>query len=191
MDATRWIFLWPGLAGAWHRGSPQGLFFAVLFSWAVCLALLATFVWPAWIAVWTLRSLWGLILVSWLAGCMRGLLVGGLSGRVSPRESHWEFCSAQREYLKGNWFEAEATLLKITHDDPDDVAAGLLLVGVLRHTRRWRPALRRLEQLSLLDAARAWQFEIVRERQLIERGVVSGAAAESAGEMSGADNQSP
>ena len=61
------------------------------------------------------------------------------------------FLAAQREYLRGNWFEAEAELLELTQLAPDDVPAVLLLVGVLRHTHRYRPALRRLEQLQLLE----------------------------------------
>lgn len=78
------------------------------------------------------------------------------------------FILAQTEYLKGNWFEAEAILLEILQDFPRDAEAMLLLVGVLRHTERWQPALRRLDQLEMLDTASPWRFEINRERKIIQ-----------------------
>ncbi len=84
---------------------------------------------------------------------------------------------AQTQYLQGNWFEAEAILLDLTKSDPGDMAAGLLLVGVLRHTHRQAAALRHLEQLCLYDAAAAWRFEIEREKQLISQATESPESA--------------
>jgi thioredoxin-like negative regulator of GroEL len=91
-----------------------------------------------------------------------------LLGR-SDAKSDRQFEQAQQEYLRGNWFEAEAILLDLLQRFPRDIQAGLLLVGVLRHTQRWQPALRRLDQLQLIDGAQGWHFEIQRERQLIEK----------------------
>ena len=93
--------------------------------------------------------------------------------QVAPN-SEEEFAWAQREYLRGNWYEAEAKLLDILERHPTDVAAGLALVGVLRHTGRRRTALTRLEQIGLLDAAGPWQFEIMRESALIRAGLDEG-----------------
>ena len=76
---------------------------------------------------------------------------------------------AQTDYLAGNWFEAEAKLLQILHDFPRDAESQLLLVGVLRRTRRFRPALRRLAHLETFDSASRWRYEILRERAIIER----------------------
>ncbi len=169
MTAVRYVTLWPGLAAAWYRGQLRGLLAAVFFSWAICLVLLATFVWPAWISGWLVASVWGLLGGYWLYEVVRAQFsVGPMLQDVAENTSD-SFVSAQREYLKGNWFEAEACLLEITREHPRDVAAALLLIGVLRHTRRWQPALRRLEQLKLLDAAAGWHFEIYREQELITR----------------------
>ncbi len=85
-----------------------------------------------------------------------------------PLEAKDNFLVAQTDYLAGNWFEAEAKLLQILHDFPRDAESQLLLIGVLRHTRRFRPALRRLANLETLDSAVRWRYEIKRERGIIE-----------------------
>ena len=59
--------------------------------------------------------------------------------------------------------------MQILHEFPRDAESQLLLVGVLRHTRRYRPALRRLAHLETLDSAIRWRYEITRERAIIER----------------------
>lgn len=159
---------WPGLAALWIRGVPRSLLLAVLFSWAVCLLLLATFVWPDWIQAWIVRSSWVVFGATWLASCVQSHL--GLRNLVgnSDDRTHLAFSEAQVEYLKGNWFEAEAILLEILQKYPRDAEALLMLVGVLRRTQRWQPAMRRLEQLQTLDTAAVWQFEIRQERKFIE-----------------------
>ncbi len=55
-----------------------------------------------------------------------------------PLEAKDSFLAAQVDYLAGNWFEAEAKLLQILHEYPRDAESHLLLVGVLRHTRRFQ-----------------------------------------------------
>jgi predicted Zn-dependent protease len=84
-------------------------------------------------------------------------------------KAHAVFEEAQAQYLQGNWFEAEALLLDLLDKFPKDAEALLLLIGVLRHTQRWQPALRRLDQLQSLDTAAGWHFEIIRERQIVEK----------------------
>jgi len=159
---------WPGLAALWYRGIQRGLLLAVLFSWIVCLLLLATFVWPMWFHVWVIRLAWILVGVAWILGTVQShWTLGRLIGNPD-RKSQSAFVQAQAEYLKGNWFEAEAILLDLLQDFPRDAEALLLLVGVLRHTKRWQPAIRRLDQLELLDTSIPWRFEILRERRIIE-----------------------
>lgn len=84
---------------------------------------------------------------------------------------------AQSDYLRGNWFEAEAKLLQILHHHPRDAESFLLMVGVLRRTNRHKSAMRRLEQLELLDTSAAWHFEIQRERKLIEQAMTEEVVA--------------
>lgn len=165
----RLVCCWPGLAALWYRGQAWSLLVSVLFAWTVCLLLLATFVWPEWWHLWVVRLLWlGVLTVGLISCVLSHLRLPQLLGR-SDAKSDRQFEQAQQEYLRGNWFEAEAMLLDLLQRFPRDIQAGLLLVGVLRHTQRWQPALRRLDQLQLIDGAQGWHFEIQRERQLIEK----------------------
>ena len=175
MLGMRAICLWPGLPAACIGGMLRGLVVALVFAWCVCLLLLATFVWPEWVANEILRGMWLAIICAWFAGLSRNFwrLPGLL--QVSDSQGGEAFVEAQREYLLGNWFDAEAILLELLHRHPRDAEAMLLLVGVLRHTQRWRPALRRLEQLELLDTSAPWRFEITREKSLIERAMAEEA----------------
>ncbi len=157
----------PGLAGAWHRGLLPSLAVAVLAAWMASFLMLATFVWPEWIGVGWLRLGWLLGLVGWVSGLIHNawsVAAWTESGAGEPSNS---LETAQREYLRGNWFESEAILLDGLQRHPRDAEMLLLLAGVLRQTRRWQPALRRLQQLELLDSATSWRFEIAREKKLI------------------------
>ncbi|QDV27152.1 hypothetical protein Q31a_55390 [Aureliella helgolandensis] len=169
MSALRTACLWPGFVAAWYQGVARGLFVATLFAWTLCVLLLATFIWPEWLALSLVRGLWVVVLVVWGVESVRNYW--RLQSLLKPEsaESQTAFSKAQSEYLHGNWFEAEALLLEIVHQNPRDAEALLLLVGVLRHSRRWQPALRRLKQLELLDTAARWHFEMQREMQLIDR----------------------
>lgn len=140
---------------------------SVLFSWALCLLLLATFVWTDWLAGWFVFAMWGCLFAFWVTAVVRTQLK-----MVELLEDFDEsatdlFANAQVDYLRGNWFDAEATLLSIVQKKPSDVAANLLLVGVLRRTQRWQAAKKKLEQVSLYDSAAGWFFEIQREKALI------------------------
>lgn len=162
------ICCWPGLAALWYRGIPRGLLLAVLFCWSGCLLLLATFLWPLWLNGWIVTLGWAILVVAWVSSTFHshwtlGLLLGNPNEKVQKA-----FVQAQEEYLRGNWFESEAILLDLLSQCPRDAEALLLLVGVLRHTKRWQPAIRRLDQLELLDTAAPWRYEIFRERELIE-----------------------
>jgi hypothetical protein len=159
---------WPGLASLWYRGVPRALLLAILFCWAISLLLLATFVWPGWFDAWVIRCSWVGALVVWLVASVKNHLnFQRLVGHADDR-AQTAFVQAQAEYLKANWFEAEAILLDLLQEFPRDAEATLLLVGVLRHTQRWQPALRRLEQLEMLETAGPWRFEIQRERAIIQ-----------------------
>ena len=169
MHGVHLACLWPGLAGLWYRGLGRSLLLAVICAWAACLLLLATWVWPEWLSRGLLRVMWFAAIVAWLFQVVVDhWQVSRWSLAVSDEDAE-AFENAQREYLRGNWFDAEAILLQVVHRQPRDVEALLLLVSVLRQTHRWQAALRRLGELELLDAAARWTFEISREKQLIGR----------------------
>lgn len=163
------ICCWPGLSALWYRGNSRSLLAALLYCWAVCFLLLATFVWPEWFGIWVIRIFWVMAGMVWLASCVYNhwrypIIIG-----KPDAKSQFAFEEAQRHYLQGNWFEAEAILLELLDQFPRDAEALLLLIGILRHTQRWQPALRRLDQLESLDTSAVWRFEIIREREIVER----------------------
>ena len=172
MSGIRVACLWPGLAGAWYRGVLASLFMAIVAAWGACFLLLATFVWPEWIGLGFVRLLWLAAFFVWLGVAIRDHWRVG-KWLVSQTLDSEALAAAQAEYLRGNWFEAEAKLLDVVHCQPRDAEALLLLAGVLRHTRRWQPALRRLNQLELLDTAAPWRFEIAREKKFIEKEIAA------------------
>ena len=179
VNILHWVCFWPGLAELWCRGNPRALAAAVLFSWTVCLVLLATFFWPDWLGVWITRTLWIVVVVVWFASVIYSHLRFAAIVGSPDSKAQDAFQQAQMQYLQGNWFEAEAILLDLLERFPRDVESLLLLVGVLRHTQRWSPALRRLEMIESLDNAAFWRFEILRERQIIERKLAESIASDN------------
>ncbi len=179
MLALRAICLWPGLPSAWFLGVARGLAVAIVFAWCLCGLLLATFIWPAWISVGVLRLLWLMALVTWLVAIVRNFLRITSLLEASSSQAAEAFVAAQGEYLAGNFFESEALLLEILHQHPRDAEALLLLVSVLRRTKRWPAALRRLGQLDLMDTSYRWQYEMKREKCLIERDMAEELAEQS------------
>lgn len=170
LGSDRLSCFWPGLARAWWRGSLSGLLAAIGFGWGLSILLLATFVWPNWFSPWLVVVSWLAMLAFWLVESVRShWQLGQLKADAGPVAGDDRFVRAQAEYLRGNWFEAESLLQSILADTPRDAEAQLLLAGVLRHSRRWAAAYRRLDQLELLDTAARWTFEVRRERQLIQR----------------------
>lgn len=163
------VCCWPGLAECWIRGNSRGLFAAILFSWTVCFVLLATFVWPEWLGTWSLRLAWMIVASIWLFSLVKSHINFSKLMGVPDSKAHDTFETAQQEYLRGNWYEAEAMLLDLLEKYPRDAEAILLLVGVLRHTQRFQPAIRRLDLLESLDTSAPWRFEIAQERKILER----------------------
>lgn len=167
--ALRAICLWPGLPAAWMLGLARGLLVALVYAWCICGLLLATFVWPDWLAVSLLRLLWLAAVGTWSVATVRNCMYLPRLLATCDAHSSQALISAQHEYLRGNWFDAEASVLQVLHHHPRDAEALLLLVGILRRTQRFQPALRRLKQLEMLQSAAVWHFEIQRESGWISR----------------------
>jgi len=159
--APWWTLTWPGLPALWRQGSWQGLIQAIAFALLLNTLILCTYGWSeiSWV---------GFRVVGWL-------LVGGWWGWAAWRtgqtwhelaaagESADVFPNAQREYLKGNWFQAEQLLMRLLQRNNSDVDARLLLVTLLRHTKRRAAAAEQLRRLEKTDGAEKWRLEIHRE----------------------------
>ncbi|PHS12103.1 MAG: hypothetical protein COA78_08665 [Blastopirellula sp.] len=170
MLTSPWITcLWPGLTDLWVYGRWRGLIWATLFTLVLNAALILRAVWPE-LAGEPIRSgIWYLLGLFWLAGAAVSLvrLVTFDANQVNETVEAL-FQTAQSEYLKGNHLLAEATLLRLLKQNPCDAEALLMMATLMRHTQRFAEARSQLSRLEKLDAAQAWQEEIVREYRLLE-----------------------
>ncbi|GIW93034.1 MAG: hypothetical protein KatS3mg110_1075 [Pirellulaceae bacterium] len=78
------------------------------------------------------------------------------------------FRQAQKAYLQRDWSGAERLLRKLLANVADDLEARLLLVSVLRRAGRREEALRELRRVGRRPGSHRWQWELERERQLLE-----------------------
>ena len=167
--ATKSIALWPGLPDLWFRGDWSSLGISVIFSVSLNLALLGTFVWPEWYPSWMIRLLWsGIILSSgffFLQSYKRWSKITG--SYQSDAKTNERLIVAQHHYLCGNYFEAEALIQKIVVDGNQDIEALLLLVSILRRTRRGQQALQWIDRISLCENAGNWRRELEIEKKLV------------------------
>jgi hypothetical protein len=175
MRLPLWIAgLWPGLARAWTLRRWEGLALAVGFGAALSAALIATFVWRRWPAAdaMTATVAWGLVVGLWVLGIawLREdwrTLRGGRQVAASP-EADALLREAQHQYMKGHWLEAETLAMKLTHLNPTDVEARLLLASVQRRSQQWNEARRGLIELRKEAGAALWLLEIDSELRQIE-----------------------
>ena len=79
------------------------------------------------------------------------------------------FIRARNQYLKGNWLQCEMLLEDALEDYPGDLESRLLLISLLRITKRYEQALVEITQFQKWDGAEKWNFEIAREVELLDR----------------------
>ncbi len=171
------MYLWPGLAQLWRRGSWAGLALAVGFTALANLLAASALVWTEWLPPrvrWIgLATLAGVWLLAWIEGRADWRrLVSELSGGESApavdaaaQSDEW-FREAQRAYLAGDWVSVEQTLLRLLKQDPRDAEARLMLATLWRHEGRQDAATAELDRLERLETAAPWHYEIAREREL-------------------------
>jgi len=169
MISERGMAWWPGFLNLWYRGEIYSLAISFLFATILNIALLGTIVWPEWLAAWFVGSLWALLAFSGLWSFVTSFFSKARSQHSLPSvECDNLFAEAQSDYLKGQYFEAEATLHRVLATGCEDVEAAFLLASVLRRTARFRQALDCLDRLERLDSSRYWMQEIADERRRCE-----------------------
>ena len=194
MRFNLWIAsLWPGFWHAWH-GEWRGLALAVSFAIGLNGALLSTGgLLPVSVGGlpdhWVASMSWLLVLGLWYYGLLWVRRDGQAEGtkRGTGDESATEqFRTAQHEYLRGHWIEAETLLRQLLRENSLDAEAQLLLASVQRRTRQWNDARRTLRQLQENHpTAGKWLMEIEAELARIDELESEGMAMlrkESAGE---------
>lgn len=160
---------WPGLPALWLRGRWSGLGWALLFSAVLNTALLATFVWQEWLSWAMTATLWISAASLWALGCWQSLTqLPGLLGTTVDPQADQKLVDAQCAYLQGRYYEAEQTLRRLLHLQPDDPEARLLLASVYRRTHRKREALEALKRLAESPRGNRWLFEATRLRAAVQ-----------------------
>lgn len=165
------LHCWPGLAELWTGGSLRGLTIAVVFGILLQLAVATSLLWPGWLSPLSRTVVWFCVVGFWLLLAADGLVRACGIGTARGNDIDLEhlFQTAQREYLRGEWQEAERLLIQILAAETSDVDARLLLAMVYRHIDKLGPARRQLRQLAAMEGAVKWQFEVLGERQLLKR----------------------
>jgi hypothetical protein len=181
MRWARWITpLWPGLTQLWFSGAWWGLAIGCSFAWLVNLAVVSTFVWTELVGPWSRLGVWVLLVLVWgasLALSFRQLL--GVNPADSAEAAEDLFRRAGREYLSGNWIEAELLLTQVIRLNGKDVDAQLMLASLLRRTGQLTEAAARLRRLESTDGSDKWASEIARERLLLDEQFHPPAATEN------------
>jgi hypothetical protein len=183
--------LWPGLHGLWRYGDRTGFLIALGFAVLVNCGLVTSFIWPEVTAPFVRTACWCAAAWVWVAGA-------GVSYWRSPENTRSRraetlealFQAAQGEYLKGNWFQAEAILDRLITKDPRDADSRLMLATLYRHIRRYDAARAQLCQLERLEAAKKWCLEIELEKRWLEQQERESSAA-PADSSSGENRASP
>jgi tetratricopeptide (TPR) repeat protein len=170
MRLARWFTpLWPGLTQLWFSGAWWGLAIGCGFAWLLNLAVVSTVVWTEWLDPWSRVGVWILLLLVWAGSVtlsFRQLWTDNPEAAAKAAEDL--FRRAQREYLTGNWIQAEQLLTQLLALDGKDVNAHLLMASLLRRTGQLAEAAERLRRLSTMDGTEKWRGEIDRERKILE-----------------------
>ena len=166
-SSRRITCLWPGLPRLWVCGEVGALRLALTFTVLLNLAVVTTFLWPWRFPLILSVVLWLLVATIW-ATCFWSTW-RRFPERTEEKATIYEdlFLRAQAEYLRGDYFAAEAGLDRLIKRRPQDVEARLLLASVYRRTGRFDQARRQLRRLS--RTAPKWALEISRELALMDR----------------------
>lgn len=175
--------LWPGLARLWYQGEWRSLVWAVLFAAVVNFLLVTTFLWPQWVPGILSWVGWPCVLLVWSISVIQALRSREELQRSVPRVDVGLFIQAQHEYLKGHWFEAEASLQRLLAQSDGDVPSLLLLATLYRRTKRFDEAAAQLLRIERLEHACIWGCELEQERKLIARGKAATALAPTDAEL--------
>jgi tetratricopeptide (TPR) repeat protein len=141
------------------------------FAAVVNVALLGTFVWTELLSGWQWWLVWSTAVIAATGSLAhgdgpqpgRGTVAGRL---VEPADDL--FATAQQEYIRTHWVEAEVLLRRLLVKLPGDAAARLLLATLYRRTGRYKEAQHELRRIESLNDGDDWCWEIERERILLD-----------------------
>ncbi len=168
MNLSRIAVFWPGLPQLWYRSQWSALAYAMFFAAALNLALLSTFYWYQWYPLWLNRLLWFSVFTASIWSAMKSLPTwNSLVNPPVPANLDSRFMDAQRQYLQGNYIEAEGVLIKLLDRNPEDAEAMLLLGTICRRTKRSKQGLLWLQRTEMIERGSKWRHEISSERRML------------------------
>jgi hypothetical protein len=168
LKLRRVAWLWPGFTRLWYRGEPVSLIVAVLYALLLNAALLGSFVWTELTSVGARVLLWTATGLCLIVAATYSFIRD--RGKVALREAARALLlRAQREYLRGDWIEAESLVRQILKSQADDIEARLFLATILRHTKRPSDAKDQLRRLSKMVGSAEWCMEIDHEWRQLRR----------------------
>lgn len=147
----------------------MALVLAVAFAVLLNLALITSLVWTELLDPFQRNVLWVVVGVVWSISAVVSLRWWQSRELPQPDAAEDLFRHSLNQYLQGNWLEAERMLRRLLRRNGHDVDARLLLVGVMRHTKRFDEAHRQLDRLVASEGAEKWHTEIDREYDLLDR----------------------
>lgn len=165
------LSLWPGLPQLWRQGSWLGLAQSLAFAFLLQLTVLTSLLWPESVS-WVSRAVvWFCVIGFWLLFAAPGFgrALAAWRGGFSSVDSEHLFVAAQREYLRGNWHQAEQLLAELLGKDSGDVDARFLLASLYRHAGRQVAAKENLDRLVESHGSEKWSFEVFHERLQLAR----------------------
>lgn len=167
--------LWPGLPGLWRHGSWIGLLQALAFAFLLQVTVFTSLIWPESLGMAANAVVWFCVLGFWVLFAapvfMRAL--AAWRGGFSTANFEHLFIAAQREYLRGNWHQAERNLTRLLSHDSGDVDARLMLASLFRHAGRPVAAKEQLDLLVESPDSSRWNFEVLHERSMLSRAISS------------------
>ncbi len=163
--------LWPGLPRLWRVGSWYGLAQALGFAFLLQLTVVTSLIWTETLGPMARAVVWFFVLVYWLFAAGPSFKRAALSfkGGFSSFDREHLFQAAQKEYLRGNWQQAEQLLGQQLAADAGDVEARLYLATLFRHIGRHDAAREQLDHLEEGHGWGKWTFEVIRERAGLAR----------------------
>jgi hypothetical protein len=173
MQKKPWaIYVWPGLAQVWTRGSWSALGVAVIAAALLSTMIVCSFGWSELILPSHRNTLWVSLAIAWCGAAIVSAIKVRRQVATSKVETREDlFNQAMEVYLKGDYFQVERLIGELFDKDVRDLEARLLLATLLRHTGRFDEASKQLDQLSCFEGAEKWELEIKSERErLIEAG---------------------
>ena len=163
-------YLWPGLPQLTKRGTWTALFWALATAFLADGVIITRFIWPETFNLFWDNVILGAFTGVYVIGCIVSYQIEKVRDASSQNTNNTDlFPEAQKRYLEGKYFEAEQALVKLLNNNPEDIAARMLLIDLLIVNRRLEEALNVLQQTLDFPEAIPWKWELIAANERIKQ----------------------